>query len=459
MFSSKFTLSFYQNGISFCSKSIEKRKLFNHLFSTSSQSSSSIPKSDQSNILNSFVRASLFKSTVSIDYWNLIGNQFIFKAYLHAIFTIYRPITTKSMLNPCAASIILMFPLCFIVISTEFVERVRILSKGITLPIYIWRLVDKFCIRVVRPISGSKPGLDGVIYLANVDRHNFVGKLKEILSPEFIYVITRGTIFQDVAYIFNHKARIDPHSGLVIREAYTEYRFTIGFQEALNSMLTDFNHSLYSREFIDSLDLFFTRINAIFYSGYGITLVTKDIAYLETPYFGVHKLRNSVSEFCFVMSSSAKDSFVSNESQNLLLCFLYLFNPKFILSSKSNMPFSASTCTVLGDIILDLDTLNYQQMFTSLFSLSVVQTPEGGENMLESDDSSVKPTKKHKRAKKPSTPIVPESAAVNPSPEVRMYSTTAYRSSIITFDNCGRNSRVSYSTEYIFKWPVIFTDL
>lgn len=322
----------------------------------------------KSNILDSFVRADSFKSVIELSLFKILKSELLYNLFIKTVFSVFKPLTTKAQFNTTAVKIIIMLPLLLVTFSTQFLESLRSHSKSITLPAYNWRLIERHCRRVVRPVSGTSPGLDGSVVITDLVENGFGERLLALYDPEFLYKITLGTPLNNIVI---HKVLLSDDSS--DDESFEEQKFIVSksFEDTLTYELSFFNSEIYGLRFFEALNTFYCTLNSSFYADGQILLLQQFVDHSETTLYGVHKLRNCYNRNHYFIQSNYKESFSSAESQNSLLCFLYLLTPRYTTVLNGNSVIVGNYQKYSGDLILDLDMLDYQQMFRSLFSLTV----------------------------------------------------------------------------------------
>lgn len=323
------------------------------------------------NLFHEFSRGLFYKSLITIDYWDLLKDPKVFKIFIEAFQSKYQPATGKHTVTTTAIKMILFLPISYLMMSTQFIEFAYQHNKVITLPVYFDRLLSKFSLRTIRPLSGSQPGMNGTIVYRGLSTENFGDRLLELLTPEFIYKVTVGTIFNKLSESYQVEAEYSKEGNL-ISGAYTKYRVDSHLMDGLRDECLKLNVKLYSYEFYDVLNEFYLNVNSSFHARSPVPLVTRQINELDTTHFGAHKLRNHVEDDTFYMHVNFTDSFGSEESQNLLLLFLYLYKPKYLTQEGNSMTVAGNYKPLAGDVLLDLTVLDHVSMFRSLLSLEII---------------------------------------------------------------------------------------
>lgn len=316
--------------------------------------------------LSSCVRTDSFFSRISLKFKDLLCNVVLFKAFINAGVVICRPLTQANTVVNSAVGILLLLPLTLLCLSTRFVQALQTLNKEYALPAYVWQLVNHYSLQVVIPIVQNRPGLRGDLELVVPDScHNNLGTylVENIFTNENLVLFLDGTPFSSLA--------INKSDG----KGSTKPFIRPELRHALDTACLRFDQELWTPQFIDELDIFFSRFNSTMYAP--LTIIKASCSVSTSTNFGPHKFRNATDTDVFFAQFSAIESYSSEVSQTTLVCFLKLFSPLFtFLSNTGTYEVSGKYCSVSGDVVLDLVKFNYYELALVLLAVKI-STPNG----------------------------------------------------------------------------------
>lgn len=329
--------------------------------------------SDDSKILlSSYIRSANVKSIIQINFKDRIADIEFFRAYVNCIFSSFQPLTTKATLHTTAVAILLFLPLIVVTFSSRFLEAVRNHSKAIPLPAFLWRLLDKFCLKVVRPIVSGVPGLEGVVRLDLDNKFKLGEFILQTLTVDFVSELVvntplSGIIRTRLKYPKTVATITEDQESEVVRE------FDPDFLKALTYAANRFNCSLYSIEFLNELDSFFMSFPSHFRTTGSMLMVQRHVLNSETETFGIHKIRDTQQDDVFIAQGTYESSFTTESSHLLLISFLKLLKPHYYVVQDGQDVAIGKGSPITGDVRIDLTDLQYIQIFKSLFSVDLVK--------------------------------------------------------------------------------------
>jgi len=301
-------------------------------------------------------------SLIKTNYEHLfsIDSLDCFYAYIACLQDSFGFQNNRNMSPITASFVIVSFPLMYFVFSTNFVKEQSSRGKSVCLPLFIWALLDKYFIRVNRQNVGNSPGLIGEIHCTMSDSICFHGFCQHLFTDEFLCKLLFGTPFQSLV-----KTRVDKDGNKV-------YHVDSSLKDAINARLLSFKGiPFYSLEFLEAVDSFFSAINGCFYRS--IPMVTRMPRRSDTDEAGMHCFRNAGMAGCFIFHKSLEQMFRNQIFENSFIILAKLFNFTYFISLKGNFS-EISPCTEgleKNELIIDLDIITYNDIFRTLFSVSL----------------------------------------------------------------------------------------
>jgi len=431
----------------------------------------------------------LYRSVIKIDFIKILNTASLFRSFLETAITIYKPLTNKSNLEHSAIKFLLLFPITIISIQTKLLETARDLNVPLTLPPYLWALLDKVAQRVEKPTlpQDIKPGILGTCTVIFPENNKNLGTLfKDLLHPEFVHTLVSSTAFSSIVFKDEKTKKIPllDIEGNVIPGEYEsivesmEWKFTRAFDSALEAELARWDFSSDSNQLPYTLSQYFSNFNSSCHRE-GMPLVHRLTHNNTTEVLGIHKFHD-YAEKQYSISYQSLESIHSETSQTVLICFLYLFSPS-IRSEGSDSIHQLDSSSVL----VNLENLDASAVSLSLLSLEVeVPSPQSDNGQTQAfkeldtqnpsdagyagrDEGSDVPFKhpngskplKGKRKQNNQTPKpkpgnTPK-GRVKPPGQKREYHTT-YRNVVIYLSKGKCYRFVSSHYESISKYPILF---
>lgn len=311
-----------------------------------------------------------FYSLIKLRFDHIVGKigASIFNIYVKVCSSIFSPFTTKNDKPINAAKILVSFPLFWFSLSTNMVNKMFSYNVDVTMPVYIWALLDKYFIRVERENFGNGPGLYGSI-ISYDGTDTFYSFVKQLFTDEFLYLSLTGTDFEDLVTM-----RIDEYGNKI-------YYVNKPFRNALDSRLQPFNCEPYSEQFLVAVSSFYSDFSSKFYNK--VVVVTRQPSRRINIEAGLHCFKNHNDEHCYVFHKSVDPKFDNSFFFNSFVILCILFRCEYFTASDSYM----SDARKYGDGIpgnnemyIDLTSIKFEDVFKTLLSMSILTHIGQGEN-------------------------------------------------------------------------------
>lgn len=329
---------------------------------------------------STYKRVSPFISLIQLSDSHFFGDSGskTLNTYVRTFSSFLSPFTTRNDLPSNAAKILLSYPLLWVVLSTNMVQAIFAFGIEVTLPIFVWGLLDKFFIVVKRENFGNGPGLFGSIDSAPKSL-NFKEYISGLFTPEYIYNSLKGTDFERLV----RKEGAGSSSNFIIDDDLIT---------AVHSRLEPFNCPVYSFEFLSAVSKFYLDLSSK--CKIKIINVTKAPRLRESYEAGLHIMRNHSFDKCFIYHSSIDSRFDNDFFFNSFAILASVFEMRYKVVKVNNDGTEFITDYGDGfpgnnDLYIDLTSLQIDDVFKTIFSCSINSKVKFGNELKTVDTSNV----------------------------------------------------------------------